>query len=249
MYTVKQLAQLAGVSVRTLHYYDEIGLLEPSFVGDNSYRYYDEPDLFRLQQILFFRELEVDLLTIKRLLHQPDFDLVATLRNHQHQLQHKIARLHTLVATIDHTIRYLNGVEIMNQHQIFAGFSEEQEQAYAEQASQKYDPTIVRQSMKRWKGYSAQQQQQIKQEGQQIYQAIVADMAHGPASPVIQAHLARWQQHLEHFYQPTTEMLRGLGQMYADDPAFAANLAGLHPDLPVFLQQAINIYVDRLEQP
>jgi MerR family transcriptional regulator, thiopeptide resistance regulator len=101
MYTVKQLSELAGVSVRTLHYYDEIGLLKPSSVGENGYRYYEDASLFRLQQILFFREMDLGLLQIKDILDHPDFDLVATLQAHRHTLQEKIERLQTLISTVE----------------------------------------------------------------------------------------------------------------------------------------------------
>src|SRR5690349_22866757 len=104
MYTVKQLSNLAGVSVRTMHYYDEISLLKPSSVGQNGYRYYQDGDLFRLQQIMFFREMDLGLLQIKEILDRPDFDLVATLREHRHALQAKIDRMQTLIHTVDSTI-------------------------------------------------------------------------------------------------------------------------------------------------
>src|SRR5690606_22198431 len=86
-YTVRQLAQLAGVSVRTLHYYDEIGLLRPSRVGENGYRYYDEPEVLRLQQILLYKELELSLEEIGSLLDQPDFDVLRALEDHKRALQ------------------------------------------------------------------------------------------------------------------------------------------------------------------
>ena len=97
MYTVKQLSNLAGVSVRTLHYYDEIGLLKPSSVGKNGYRYYTDEALFRLQQILFFREMDLDLPQIKQILEGRDFDLVTALQSHRHSLQEKMDRLQTLI--------------------------------------------------------------------------------------------------------------------------------------------------------
>ncbi|MBN1313549.1 MAG: MerR family transcriptional regulator, partial [Anaerolineae bacterium] len=109
VYTVKQLADLAGVSVRALHYYDEIGLLKPSSVGENNYRYYDDVSLFRLQQILFFREMDLGLLQIKEIIEDPDFDLVAALQSHRYALQERIDRLQTLINTIDATIMHLIG--------------------------------------------------------------------------------------------------------------------------------------------
>ena len=126
-YTVKQLSSLAGVSVRTLHYSDEIGLLKPSAVGRNSYRYYDDDALFRLQQILFFRELDLDLMQIKAILDDKHFDRVTALQTHRRQLTEKIDRLQALIATVDNTILHLVGEVTMSKKRIFQGFDKEQE--------------------------------------------------------------------------------------------------------------------------
>src|SRR5215510_9131728 len=107
VYTVKQLSDLAGVSVRTLHYYDEIGLLRPTSVGENGYRYYDDDAMLRLQQILLYREMELELLQIKDILDSPDFDLVSALRSHRTVIQEKIKRLQNLVHTVDSTIMHV----------------------------------------------------------------------------------------------------------------------------------------------
>src|SRR3972149_11063698 len=103
MYSVKALADLAGVSRRTLHYYDEIGLLKPTTVQANGYRAYDEDALLRLQQILFYRELDFELEQIKALLNEPDFDLVSALCEHRSALEQRQQRLKTLTETIDST--------------------------------------------------------------------------------------------------------------------------------------------------
>src|SRR5258708_4830532 len=109
LYTVKQVADLAEVSVRTLHYYDEIGLLSPSEVGANGYRYYDDAALLRLQQILFYREIGLELTQIKGILDNSDFDLLIALQTHRLVLQSKIKRLEKLVSTVDSTIMHLVG--------------------------------------------------------------------------------------------------------------------------------------------
>jgi DNA-binding transcriptional MerR regulator len=127
MYTVKQLADLAEVSGRTLHYYDEIGLLKPSAVGANNYRYYDDDALFRLQQILFFREMGLELQQIKAILDDPGFDRVTALQTHRQQLQTKIERLQTLIQTVDSTIMHLMGEVNMSKKKIFQGFSTEKQ--------------------------------------------------------------------------------------------------------------------------
>jgi DNA-binding transcriptional MerR regulator len=247
MYTVKQLSTLAGVSVRTLHYYDEIGLLKPSAVGQNSYRYYTDEALFRLQQILFFREMELELGQIQQILDRPGFDLITALQTHRHTLQEKIERLQTLMQTIDKTIHHLTGEVNMSKKKIFEGFSEEKQKEYEQQALQRYDPERVKESYKRWNSYSAAEKEQIMEEGKQIYLSIVANMDKGAESQEIQHFLTQWHQHMRYFYEPSLEVLRGLGHTYHDDPDFNATFTAIDPDLPAFLQKAIIYYVDTLE--
>ena len=99
-YTIKEIADLAGVSTRTLRYYDEIGLFSPASTGDNGYRYYDQVSLLRLQQILFFRELDVRLKDIQLIMSRPDFNLLGALEKHRSSLQ---TRLNMLIETVDQT--------------------------------------------------------------------------------------------------------------------------------------------------
>src|SRR6478672_7958065 len=122
-YTVKQVAAMSGVSVRTLHFYDETGLLKPAHVGANGYRYYEEPQLLMLQQILFYRELGFELKQIKKILGRRDFEKVAALRSHRKVLQKNLARTHRLIETIDKTVRHLKGTRKMKSEEMFAGFS------------------------------------------------------------------------------------------------------------------------------
>lgn len=246
-YTVRRLAKLAGVSVRTLHYYDEIGLLKPSRTGLNGYRYYDEPALLRLQQILFYREMDLDLQRIKDVIDQPNFDLVRALQLHRQALEAKIQRLFTLMDTVDTTINHLTGELPMSKKKIFEGFSAEQQKAYEEEAVQQWGEDAVRPTIKRWNSYSEEKKQAIMAEGGAVYEDIIKDMAKGPRSPEVQGHLARWHQHLRYFYEPTLEILRGLGDHYHDHPEFNATFTAMHADLPAFLKEAINFYVDGLE--
>lgn len=248
MYTVKQLAGLAGVSVRTLHYYDEIGLLKPAAVGANGYRSYTDADLFRLQQILFFRELDLGLGQIKAILERPDFDLVAELREHRHALEAKIDRMQRLIATVDRTITHLAGEERMgDMSEAFEGFSDEQQRRYEEEAARRYGADTVAETSARWKGYGPERQRQIIEEGRRIYLDLADAMATGADSERTQAILARWHQHLRAFYEPSFELLAGLGYTYEHDPEFNAYFAAIHPDLPAFIARAVAAYVDALE--
>ncbi len=122
-YTVKQVAAMSGVSVRTLHFYDETGLLKPARHSANGYRFYEEPQLLALQQILFYRELGFELKQIKRILGRADFEKVAALLSHRKVLQENLTRTRTLIETIDKTIRHLKGKKKMKTEDMFAGFS------------------------------------------------------------------------------------------------------------------------------
>jgi len=122
-YTVKQVAEMSGVSVRTLHFYDETGLLKPDHTGQNGYRYYEEPQLLTLQRILFYRELGFELRQIRPLLERPGFQRVDALRSHRDALEERQARTRRLLETIDNTIDHVEGRRPMNEHQIFAGFT------------------------------------------------------------------------------------------------------------------------------
>ena len=245
-YTVKQLADLAGVSRRTLHHYDEIGLLKPTTQGRNRYRYYDEAALLRLQQILFYRELGLGLSEIKTVVDQPDFNIVDSLHAHKRALQHRVERLNRLISTVDTTIYHLTGGTKMSENQIFEGFNEEQQEEYARQARERWDPQLVDQSQKLWKSYAPEKKQQILDEGKAVYVDILALMEQGksPEAPEVQACLARRHQHMRYFYEPTWAILRGLGQGYANDPQFRATFEKMHPDLPNYLNEAIQIYTE-----
>jgi DNA-binding transcriptional MerR regulator len=245
-YTIKQLADLAGVSRRTLHHYDEIGLLKPSEKGANRYRYYDDDAALRLQQILFYRELGISLTEIQKILDQPDFDMLQALQVHKSELHKRVARLNRLIETVDKTILHVNGDRKMSEHDIFEGFSEEQQEEYAQQARERWDPELVNQSMKQWKSYSPEKKQHVLDEGKAIYVDILEHMEAGkaPGSPEVQACLVRWHQHMRYFYEPSWGMLRGLGQGYAASPDFRATFEKMHPDLPDFLNEAIQIYTE-----
>lgn len=122
-YTVKQVAAMSGVSVRTLHFYDETGLLKPAYQGANGYRFYEEPQLLMLQQILFYRELGFELKRVKEILSRRKFEKVAALNSHRQVLEKNITRTRTLIDTIDKTISHLKGKKKMKSEELFLGFS------------------------------------------------------------------------------------------------------------------------------
>jgi DNA-binding transcriptional MerR regulator len=137
-YTVKQLARLSGVSVRTLHHYDEIGLLKPAFTGENRYRYYGREELLRLQDILFHRELGVPLAAIARLLETEGRDRLAILHEHRALLAERLTRSRQLLRTIDRTIAELSGDGTMDDKELYKGFAPEKQAEYEDWLVDRY---------------------------------------------------------------------------------------------------------------
>ena len=248
MYTVKQLSKLAGITPRTLHHYDEIGLLKPSRVGDNGYRYYGEESVLRLQQILFYRELGLPLDDIKKIMGRRDFDVVGALYSHKEALQKQVTRLNRLITTVDNTIKHLKGTTIMSEKSFFEGFSEEQQEQYAAEAEKMYDPETVRESNRKWKAYPAAKKEAILAEGSAIYTDMIASMPKGASSPEAQAIVERWRKHMDYFWTPSLDQLLALANGYNDDPRFKANFDKMHPQLAEFMREAVKVYVANQKQ-
>ncbi len=243
MFTVKELSTLAGVTPRTLHHYDAIGLLKPSRIGENGYRYYGDESVLQLQQILFYRELGLSLDDVKKIMGRHDFDLLSALESHKAEIGKRITRLERLVRTVDDTISHLKGQKDMSTKQLFAGFTPEEEEQYAREAEQTYDRETVRASNKKWKSYSAEQKQKVLDEGNQIYTELITAMPSGADSAEVQALMERWRKHMDYFWTPNLDQLLGLASVYTDDPRFKANFDQMHPDLAVFMFEAVNVYV------
>ncbi len=243
MFTVKQLSKLAGITPRTLHYYDEIGLLKPSRVGDNGYRYYGEESVLRLQQILLYRELDMPLENIKKIMGRRDFDVQSALERHRAELSRRITQLERLVGTVDDTILYMKGKKEMSQRQFFEGFNEQQQAEYEQEVMQKFDPATVKASVQKWKSYTPAEKQRIGEEGNAAYAALLAAMPKGAASPEARASVEIWRRNIENFWIPTDEQLLGLAEMYVDDPRFKANFDKIHSQLAEFIVEAVRVYV------
>lgn len=240
--SIKQLSTLAGVSVRTLHFYDQIGLLIPQRVRENNYRFYTRESLLKLQQILFYREMEFSLEQIAAILNQPNFDLVEALEKHREALIGKAKRLNTLLETVDNTISNLKGQKDMTQTQYFKGFSDEQQAEYEKEAAQKWDPDLVHESNRRWKNLSQPEKDALMKRGESIMLAIRDAMPKGPASAEAQKGIADWKDQINFFYDCSDEMLLGLGKMYMEDPRFKATYDRIDPKLAEFKYEAIKVY-------
>lgn len=245
MFTVKQLSRMAGITPRTLHYYDEIGLLKPSQLGDNGYRYYGEESMLRLQQIMLYRELDIPLEQIKMIMGRREFDVLEALETHRAGLEKRVAHLKRLIQTVDNTILYLKGQRTMSNHQLFDGINEEEQAKMEKDAMQQYDPETVKASYQRWRNYSAAEKQRVLDEGNAIYTEIVAAMPKGAGSPEVQALIERWRRHMDYFWTPALDQLTELADHYSQDPRFKANFDKMHPGLAEFMGEAVRIYVEK----
>jgi DNA-binding transcriptional MerR regulator len=246
-YTVRQLASLAGISVRTLHHYHAIGLLEPESVGANGYRYYGDESILRLQQILFYRELGLPLAEIRSMLKGSNFNPLEMLEHHRNALGQRVEHLKHLIQTVDDTILHLKGQKEMSKKQLFEVFNEEQQAEYEKEAMQMYDPATVKASMKKWKSYTTAEKQRIGEEGNAAYETILAAMPKGAASPEAQAGVERWRKHMDYFWTPNPDQLLGLAEMYNTDPRFKANFDKIDPRLAEFMLEAVKVYVTKLK--
>ncbi len=245
-YTVKQLARLAGVSGRTLRFYDQIGLLKPSAHGENGYRHYGDQAILRLQQIRFYRELDFSLDEIRAILSRPNFDVTRALHDHRLALLHKAEHLDGLIQTVDKTIRHLNGEIIMDNQELFAGFDDETQKRREEEAARRWGDREVKESRRRWDSYTAEQKARIMAEAGANYRDLIPFIGKDPAGKGVQAIIARWHENMRYFYEPTPQILAGLGQAYSQDPEFRATFTKMHADLPDFLSRAIEVYCRNL---
>jgi DNA-binding transcriptional MerR regulator len=243
MFTVKQLSLMAGVTPRTLHHYDDIGLLKPTRVGDNGYRYYGEESLLRLQQILFYRELDMPLEEIRKIMGRRDFDVLEALESHKEALKRQSARIERLLHTVDNTITHLKGKTKMDNKGLFEGFSEEQQEKYALEAEKMYDPETVRESNRKWKAYSKAKKDAILAEGKAVYVDMIAAMPKGAKSPEVQAIVERWRKHMDYFWTPNLEQLQALAEGYSSDPRFKENFDKMQSGLAEFMLEAVRVYV------
>jgi DNA-binding transcriptional MerR regulator len=242
-YTIKQIGTMAGISNRTLHHYDAIGLLQPTKSEANGYRQYSDADLIRLQQILFYRELGMPLEKIKRILDNPSFDALQALEEHKAALELRASQMRTLIHTVEKTIAHLKGKIDMENNELFKGFSEAQQKEYEKEARQLWGDDIVGASTKRWNDYSKEKQKQILAEAGEIYRSLASNLDKAPGSPQIQALIKRWHQNLRYFYEPTNEILLGLTLAYNEHPGFQKTFRAFHPDLAAYMKKAVEIYV------
>lgn len=239
MKTVQQVSKLTGVSVRTLHHYDDLGLLTPTKTTESGYRLYDEEALRKLQTILFFRELEFPLKQIKSFLDDPDFDARQALDDQIHLLELRAEQLQHLISHARQIQK--TGVIPMD----FSAFDRSKQDAYAAEARKRWGKTDA---YKEFEKKTAGQTPAAQQSDADDLMAIFAEMGSvrnaGPASPEAQALVKQLQDYITaHYYTCTKQILRGLGMMYIAGDDMTANIdAAGGEGTARFAHEAIEVY-------
>lgn len=242
-YQINQLAKLANVSVRTLHYYDEIGLLKPSRVAKNGYRYYEKPELLRLQQILFYRELDFPLEEIKKILDSPDFNILDALHEQKRLLILKGKKINKIIFTINKTINHMNKNNNMPDEELYDPFKDNDVKKYQPEAKLRWgDTQAYKESMAKVKTMTKAKMAKLKEDSRAFTQKLAESMDKGPDNKEVQALIAEHYKSICFFYDCPYEMYRNLGRMYVNDPRFAAYYDKFRPGLANFMREAIEIF-------
>ena len=239
MRTVKEVSKLTGVSIRTLHYYDQIGLLSPTSITEAGYRLYDDTALERLQHIMLFRELQFPLKDIGDILNASNFD-----RNRA--LEQQIELLTLKKEHIENLIIYARGIHLMGvKDKNFSAFDTKKMDEYAAQAKASWgDTDAYKEYEKKTEGLSKEQKNAFGIEMMEIFKEFGQLLSANPGDESVQAKVKKLQDYItEHFYTCTNEILAGLGKMYAGGGSMTENIdkAG-GKGTAEFVSEAIEIY-------
>lgn len=247
-YTVQELARMAGVSPRTLRYYDQIGLLKPARINAAGYRIYESGQLDRLQHILLYRELGVGLKQIKAILENPAFDGLSALKKHHRELLHRREQLNLLIANVEKTIAMKEGRITMADAERFEGFKRklvaENEQQYGAEAREKYGHDAVEAANRKVLNMTPEQWAEVEQLSHAFNQTLKAAMAAGdPGGELAQKAADLHRQWLCYFWgEYNKEAHAGVTQLYVDDERFTAYYDRIQPGAALFLRDAVRIY-------
>lgn len=247
-YTVQKLARLAGVSLRTLRYYDEIGLLKPARTNSSGYRIYGQNEVNRLQQILFYRELGVSLESIKDIVTAPTFDELRALMEHREKLLEKREQLELLLANVDKTIASKERSLIMSDKEKFEGFKkklvEDNETKYGKEVREKYGDEVVNRSNNKVKNMTQEEYAAITQLEAEFIETLHAALQTGdPAGELAQKAADLHRQWLTFYWDRySKEAHAGVAQMYVDDERFTAYYDKKQPGTAAFLRDAVFVY-------
>lgn len=238
---INEVAKLTGVTVRTLHYYDQIGLLKPSGITEAGYRLYDQEALTALQQILFFRELDFSLQEIREITGRPGYDRREALEKHREMLLKKKERLEGLIGLVDRTLK---GTDDMGFQEFDKTEIEEMKEKYAAEVRERWGGTAAYQEeQEKTAKYDAGKWNVVNDEGAALMRAFAEHRNEAPESAAVQELVWQWKNYItNNFYRCTDEILAGLGAMYVNDKRFTDNIDKNGAGTAAFMATAIEIY-------
>lgn len=243
-----EVAGITGLSVRTLHHYDKIGLVCPNRNPENSYREYSEAELDKLQQVLFFKECGFTLEKIRQLLSSPGFDRQKAFELHRKHLLHEKKRIDSMLKTLEKTMRAVKGEINMSQKEKFGGF-DFSHNPYEDEARKLWGDDTVDRSNAYIGKLSDEQKNDLSARFDEMHRREAALMHEDPASGAVQAAMELRYKFLNtgfgHHYTP--EAFAGLGQMYVDDTRFTETIDKYSEGLAAFLAKAMRIYADTVK--
>lgn len=246
-YTVTQLSKLSKVSARTLHFYDEIGLLKPAY-RSKGYRYYQERELLQLQQILFFKELGFSLKQIQKVVGQNDFDQLAALYSHQKSLSQEWEKIGKLLKTIDKTIQHLKGKKKMKDQEVFDGFNITIIAKAKGSESYFNAESVVLKSVRNPATEKKEKEfyENLTNKIGVIFKDLIDCINKGlnPTSSQVQKIIKRHHDFIQEFHFATKEVYNALAQLYVEHPDYKKQLAQYHAKLPAFIAQAMKAFTD-----
>ena len=250
-YGVKEVARLSNISERTLHYYDEIGLLKPSIRRESGYRYYEEKELLRLLQILYYKELDFPLKKIKQLMDTQDFDLLKALEGHKSALQDRQKRLSHLLHTLDQTIKHLKKGDIMTDPgMLYEGLPKDRGTKHREEAIENWGKEAIEQSETELLKLGKVGFQQLKADFEQINTRLFELREKNPQVEEGQETIARHYQIIRQFWgtqnkeDKQAEAYAGLGELYVYDQRYTIRDGDPQPDFAHFLKIAMGHFAN-----
>lgn len=250
--TVTEVARLSGISIRTLHHYDRIGLLRPAFTGQNRYRYYGQEELLRLQQILLHRELGIPLGEIAAILDAPGFDRLEALRRQRERLNGEAERYAQLVRTIDRTIASLEGERAMKNADLYKGISPDKQAEYEAWLVEQYGgdmPERIALGRRKYESLSEGERQQLNQDLHDMEQGLAEGLRRGVpmGSPSLDPLLARHRAWVAQMWgRPCPpQAYAGLADLYLQHPDFIARYETIEPGFAEYLSGSMKVYANR----
>lgn len=243
-YAVNKLSKMAGVSVRTIHYYDQIGLLKPNKIESNGYREYSKGELLKLQQILFFKELGFPLNEIK-FFAGSNFDMGMVLKDQKEMLKLKKERIDKLINTINSIMKKINKENKINENELYTSFSDKKVKEYTKEAKKRWGETkVFKESEERIKKMGKDGLESVQNEIDLLMKEISSQMYLKVDNEEVQKLIDKHYKSLNNFYEPTIDIYSGLADLYLEDKRFKQYFEKYRGGFAKYMHDAIKVYCE-----